>query len=120
MNSVDHNIPQIMINTMLEVKRRTNNNLEGWRLRLNRAIGKTHGNIYKFISKLIREQGATETLLFQIEAGNIKRHSNSTKYKQINERIDIITREYNMGNKNVDEFLLGIAHNLSQTTDISL
>ena len=88
------------------IQRRTNNNLEGWHLRLNRAIGKMHANIYEFISKLIREQEATETLLFQIEAGNIKRHSNSTKYKQINERIDIITREYIMGNKNVEEFLL--------------
>ena len=102
------------------LKRRTNNNLEGWHLRLNRAIEKTHANIYEFISKLIREQGSTETLLFQIEAGNIKRHSNSTKYKQINERIDIITREYNMWYKNVDEFLLGIAHNFSQPTGISL
>ena len=77
-------------------------------------------NIYELISKLIREQGAAETLLFLIEAGNIKRHSNSTKYKQINEIIDIITREYIMGNKNVEEFLLGIAHNLSQPTNISL
>ena len=115
MNSVDHNLWN-----MHGIKRRTNNNLEGWHLRLNRASGKTHANIYEFISKLIREQGATATPLFQIEAGNIKRHSNSTKYNQIKNRIDIITREYNMGNKKVDEFLFGIAHNLSQPTGISL
>ena len=29
-------------------------------------------NIYEFVSKLLREQGATEILLFQIEARNIK------------------------------------------------
>ena len=56
------------------IRLKTNNNHEGWHLCLNRAIGKTHANIYGFISKLIREQRATETLLFQIEAGKIKRN----------------------------------------------
>ena len=53
------------------IQRKTNKYLEGLHLQLNRAIGKTNADIYECISKLIREQGATETLLFQIEAGDI-------------------------------------------------
>ena len=68
------------------ILRRTNNNLEGWHLRLNRAVGKSHANIYEFILTLIKEQGATETLLAQIAAGNIRGTSKSTKYNQINKR----------------------------------
>ena len=62
---------------MYGVQRRTNNNLEGWHLRLNRAIGKAHVNIYEFVSKLITEQGSRETLLAQIAAGNVRTHSNN-------------------------------------------
>ena len=102
------------------ILRRTNNNLEGWHLRLNRAVEKSHANIYEFILTLIKEQGATETLLAQIAAGNIRVTSKSTKYNQINERIDNLTRYYNLGVRNVDEFLTGIAHNISQPTSISL
>ena len=47
------------------IQRRTNNNLEGWHLLLNRAIRKTHTNVYEFVSQLIKEQGATETLIYQ-------------------------------------------------------
>ena len=114
-DTVNHNLWN-----MYGIQRRTNNNLEGWHLRLNRAIGKTHANIYEFILKIIKEQGVTETLLAQIEAGNIKLHSNNIKYKQINERIGIITRDFNNGIRNIDEFLTGIAHNLAQPTNISL
>ena len=66
MEVVDHKLWN-----MYGVQRRTNNNLEGWHLRLNRAIGKAHANIYEFVSKLITEQGSTETLLAQIAAGNV-------------------------------------------------
>ena len=47
-------------------------------------------------------------------------YSNNKKYKQINERIDNITREYHMAIRNDDQFLLGIAPNLCQPTNISL
>ena len=78
--------------------------------RLNRAIGKAHANIYEFVSKLITEQGSTETLLAQIAAGNVKTHKNNIKYKQINERIKNLTIDFNLGQKNVDEYLTGIAY----------
>ena len=64
---------------MHEVQRRTNNNLEGWHLRLNRRGVKAHADIYEFISKLIQEQEVTETLLAQIGAGNISAQSKNKK-----------------------------------------
>ena len=97
------------------ILRRTNNNG-----RLNRAVGKSHANIYEFILTLIKEQGATETLLAQIAVGNIRGTSKSTKYNQINKRIDYLTRDYNLGVRNVDEFLTGIAYNISQPTSKTL
>ena len=90
---------------MYGVQRRTNNNLEGWHLRLNRAIGKAHANIYESVSKLITEQGSTENLLAQIAAGNVKTHTNNIKYKQINQKIKNLTIDFNLGQKNVDEYL---------------
>ena len=92
MEVVDHKLWN-----MYGVQRRTNNNLEGWHLRLNRAIGKAHANIYEFVSKLITEQGNTETLLSQIAAGNVRTHSNNVKYKQINEKIKNLTLDLNLG-----------------------
>ena len=50
------------------------------------AIGKPYANIYEFVSKLITEQGSTESLLAQIAAGNLRPHSKNIKYKQIDER----------------------------------
>ena len=101
-------------------KRRTNNNLEGWHLRLNRAIGKAHANIYEFVSKLIREQGCTETLLAQLNIGNLKAHSKNIKYRQLNENIKNLTLSFNLGWKSADDYLTGIAHNIAQPTNISL
>ena len=49
---------------------------------LNRAIGKAHANIYEFVSKLITEQGSTETLLAQIAEGNISTHGNNVKFNK--------------------------------------
>ena len=72
-------------------------------------MGKTHANITNTQNSSACK--GQRKLYYPNEAGNIKHHSNSIKYTQINEGIDIITREYIMGNKNVDEFLLGIAHN---------
>ena len=64
---------------MHEVRGRTNNNLEGWHLGLNRRVGKAHADIDEFISKLIQEQEVTETLLAQIGAGNISVQSKNNK-----------------------------------------
>ena len=105
---------------MHKVQRRTNNNLEGWHLRLNRKVGKAHANIYEFLSNLIQEQGATETLLSQIAAGNIQSLSKNDKYKQVNEKIERLTANYNSEEINIDEFLKGIALNISQPTNLSL
>ena len=104
----------------VRVQRRTNNNLEGWHLRLNRSVGKSHANIYEFVSKLIREQECTETLLAQVAAGNIKPHSNNLKYKQINAKIKHLTDDYTLWRKNIDQYLTGIAYNIAQPTSISL
>ena len=89
---------------MYGVQRRTNNNLEGWHLRLNRSVGKAHANIYEFVSKLIREQGCTETLLAQVAAGNIKPHSNNLKYKNINVKIKHLTDDYTLGERILTNF----------------
>ena len=49
------------------IKRRTNNNLEGWHMHLNRAIGKSHVNIYEFVLKRF-ESKEQRKLLYQIGA----------------------------------------------------
>ena len=106
-NTIDH-----ALCNMHKVQRRINNNRH---LRLNRKVGKAHANIYEFLSKLIQEQGATETLLSQIAAGNIKSLSKNDKYKQVNEKIERLTENYNSEEISIDEFL-----NISQPTNIYL
>ena len=56
----------------------------------------------------------------KLVAANVRTHSNNIKYKQINEKIKNLTLDFNLGQKDVDEYMTGIAHNISQPTSISL
>jgi hypothetical protein len=51
------------------VRRRTNNNLEGWHLRFNRIVGHHHPNIWTLLNALKSEQQVSETTILQVEAG---------------------------------------------------
>ena len=53
---------------MHKVQRRTNNNIEGWHLRLNRRVANGDSNIYKFTQF---KNSETEILSAQIADGNI-------------------------------------------------
>ena len=74
------------------VTRRTNNNLEGWHARLNRLIGKAHPNLFQFLETIVQEQGSTETLLLQIQAGNPPLVG-KPKYKAVN---SALTKYYSL------------------------
>lgn len=93
--------------------RRTNNDLEGWHAGFNKRVEINHPNIWRMINILKMEQATTAAIKLQVAAGqNLVRRNR--KYELINQRIQLITQNYQGGIIQQDEFLQGIAYNLHQ------
>ena len=105
------NIKKEMWN-MYGIRRRTNNDVEGWHNRFNNLVDKHHPNIYDLISCIRKEQGFTETLMAQINAGQVINKTNK-KYNLLNERISKLQQRFDDGEIGVQEFIRGISFSLS-------
>jgi hypothetical protein len=92
---------------------RTNNDCEGWHLRINNAVGSHHPNIWKFLCCILEEQAATEVLRQQIISGRIARRKRST-YINVQRRLATLKQRFDSGVLNVDDYLEGVSHNLAE------
>ncbi|XP_050516500.1 uncharacterized protein LOC126891368 [Diabrotica virgifera virgifera] len=95
---------------MYGIRRRTNNDVEGWHNRFSRLIGKYHPNIYQFVEKLLAEQATTT--LQQIRGGQNVGNNNKI-YLQINNRITRLQEQFDDGDINVYEYLSKVSYNIS-------
>uniref|UniRef100_A0A915KW69 Uncharacterized protein n=1 Tax=Romanomermis culicivorax TaxID=13658 RepID=A0A915KW69_ROMCU len=79
---------------MFQVRRQTNNDVEGWHLRFNNLLNKHHPNLYELIKALKVEQANTEVQIQQIDA----RQSTVTRnriYVTIDNRLQNLENRFN-------------------------
>ena len=63
---------------------KTNNHVEGWHKKINRAVGKAHPNIFELVELFKIEQVNTEVCLAQFSVGGAVRNTRK-KYSTIGE-----------------------------------
>ena len=91
---------------------RTNNHLEGWHSKFNSIISRPHPNIYQLVDAIKEEQALTELTAVQLEAGS-QPPRRKRRYIAVNERLDRLKKAYIDGEKSIDQFIVGVAYNLS-------
>lgn len=74
---------------------------------------KHHPNVYEFLHALITEQGVTETLIAQMNAGQVVTNPNKT-YVQINRRIASLQEQFDAGDIGPLAYIRSVAHNLAE------
>jgi len=89
---------------------RTNNSVEGWHGGFNALLGACNPTIWTFIDKLQYEQGLNDLKVEQYIAGQQPPVQRKV-YRDTAQRIEDIVNDYE--NRNILDFLRGIAHNLS-------
>jgi hypothetical protein len=89
---------------------RTTNKLEGWHRRFAQIIGKSHPNVFEFISRLKEEQSHTEFKIEQYMAGVQPPSSRSSVVKNNKRLLKVVT---NIESMSVPEYLRGVAHNIT-------
>lgn len=87
----------------------TNNHLEGWHSKLNRAIGKIHPGIHELIKVLKVEQSTTDATVQRARLGAAP-PPRRKKYRQLDERLDRLTQNFRAGEYTVNDFLDCMRH----------
>ena len=89
---------------------RTNNAVEGWHRSFQANVGAYHPNFWRFIDILKREQNLTQVNIAQARAGH-PAEPQRRRYQDSNQRIKNIVQDY--PNRNIMQYLRGLAHNIS-------
>ena len=89
---------------------KTNNACEGWHRSFSELIGAAHPTIWKFLEILKGEQARNEAIMEQYTAG-AEPPRKKKKYKDTALRIQTIVNDFE--NRELLDYLRGIAHNLS-------
>ena len=88
---------------------RTNNVVEGWHSRLNKAIGCCHPNVYKLVTVLKGEQALTELTLRRADTG-APPPPRRRKYRDLDIRLDRLLDQYRQGQLTTDNYLTALRH----------
>lgn len=88
---------------------KTNNSVEGWHRAFSSLLGASHPTIWRLIDTIKKEQGSTEIKINQLIAGQ-EQVAKKKKYTKTTTRIKKIVYSYH--ERNLNEYLIGIAHNL--------
>eukprot|EP00102_Acyrthosiphon_pisum_P017587 XP_008189050.1 PREDICTED: uncharacterized protein LOC103311248 [Acyrthosiphon pisum] len=88
---------------------KTNNSVEGWHRAFSSLLGASHPTIWRLIDTIKKEQGSTEIKINQLIAGQ-EQVAKKKKYTKTTTRIKKIVNSYH--ERNLNEYLIGIAHNL--------
>ncbi|KAF0752026.1 MULE domain-containing protein, partial [Aphis craccivora] len=89
---------------------KTNNSVEGWHNSFNSTLNALHPSIWKFIEALKKEEKLNRLKMHQFLAGTEPRQK-LKKYKDTASRIKAICNDFE--NRSINDFLKGIAQNLS-------
>ena len=102
------NFPMSTWNISQEVMR-TNNSVEGWHNKLNRAIGKLHPNIYELLKHIKKEQREVEVTVAQADLG-AEGPPTRLKYRELQKKIHKLQQKLQKGRLTPEEFLRKISH----------
>jgi hypothetical protein len=89
---------------------KTNNSCEGWHNAFNNHLCVNHPTIWKFIDVLKKEQSIVDLKVTNLLSGGAPRPSRK-KYLDSAQCIENVVKDF--GNRTVNEYLLGIANNIS-------
>ncbi|RWS15775.1 uncharacterized protein B4U80_05692 [Leptotrombidium deliense] len=92
---------------------KTNNNVEGWHRAFSSLLDCHHPSITKFITALKKDQSLNELKMEQYVAGTPVKQNFSRKLQAV--RFQSIVNKY--GERNIIDYLRGIAHNITYPTD---
>ncbi|KAL4090199.1 hypothetical protein QTP88_025098 [Uroleucon formosanum] len=88
---------------------RTNNNIEGWHNGFSALLTSSHPTIWKFINCLKKEESINKITTEQLIAGDVP--PKKLKYKDTAKKILHICEDFE--NRQLNDFLQGIAHNFN-------
>ena len=83
---------------------RTNNRVEGWHSRLNKAIGARHPNTLQRVDALKVEQAATELTVTRARLGA------APAPRQIDDQLDRLLQRYGQGQLTTEMYLSALRH----------
>ena len=92
---------------------RTTNMLEGWHIRFNTLVARSHPNIFDFISRLRSEQARTDALISKLVMGEAPKFTRRNVLSK-NQRIKNVVQQFDRREPLV--YLRGIAHNIKFST----
>lgn len=99
-----------MFNRVTSDLPRTNNSVEGWHRAFQQTVDCHNPSIFKIIEHFRKEQNQMEIQLHRYEAGFRRPEASKNKYVQINNRIRILTQNYNRNE--IINYLRGVSYNL--------
>ena len=88
---------------------RTNNRVEGWHSRLNKAIGAPHPNTHQLVDALKVEQAATELTVTRARLGAAPA-PRRRRYRDLDDRLDRLLQRYRQGQLTTDRYLSALRH----------
>ena len=88
---------------------RTNNHIEGWHSKRNKATRKMHPSIHELVDVIEVEQGANEVTLLRARLGAALT-TRRPKYRNIDERLSRLRERYLAGETSTEEFLDAVQH----------
>jgi hypothetical protein len=88
---------------------RTNNSVEGWHHRLNKAVGRVHPNVLDLVENLIVEQSATDSITEAARLGQPP-PPRRRRYRDNDERLARLREDLTSGRINSSQFLAACRH----------
>jgi len=88
---------------------RTNNNLEGFHFRMNRALSHHHPNIYRFVELIKNIEKSEAAKLQQIDFGALP-PSRKRVYRECENRLSRLKEHYDNDEKSALDFLDAAGH----------
>lgn len=88
---------------------RTNNHLEGWHSKLNKAVRKIHPSVHDLVAVLKVEQGETELVIQRARLGAAPA-PRKKKYRGLDSRLERLRTQFRSGDMSSNEFLDAVQH----------
>ena len=92
---------------------RTNNHVEGFHHKWNKAIGRNHPSVWLFIRKLKDEQRLTDLSAIAAEHGDPVPKKRK-KWRDLDKRVRALKQEYEDGRRPLDEYWDAMAYAVKQ------
>ncbi|KAK4883085.1 hypothetical protein RN001_006404 [Aquatica leii] len=96
----------------LEDGDRTNNQTEGWNNRFSNLVEENHPSVWKIIEKICLEVAADSTKVEQRNLGVQQKKKKRNVFELMQTRLKNLCQQYVDGEKNIEEFLSAISHNI--------